>query len=61
MITQLLPHQHLKESGFDRRVISWTPSGREVSGVDNVSLEEVRVKTAGDIVNERVLAHVALC
>lgn len=61
MITQPLPHQHLKESGFDRRVISGKPSGREVSGVDNVSLEELLINTAGDIVNERVLAHVALC
>jgi len=61
VITQPLPHQHLKESGFDRRVISWAPLGREVSGVDNVSLEELLVNTAGDIVNERVLAHAALC
>ena len=28
-------------AGFDMRVISWTPSGREVSGVDSVSLEEL--------------------
>ena len=61
VITQPLPHQHLKESGFDRRVISGKPSGREVSGVDNVSLEELLINTAGDIVNERVLAHAALC
>lgn len=61
VITQRLPHQHLKESGFDRCVISWAPSGREVLGVDNVCLEELLLNTAGSIVNERVLTHAALC
>ena len=46
VITYPLPHQHCKESGFDRRVISWTPSGREVPRVDKVSLEELLVNAA---------------
>ncbi|MDG2047729.1 MAG: D-glycerate dehydrogenase [Halioglobus sp.] len=28
-------------AGFDMRLLSWTPSGRKVSGVDSVSLEEL--------------------
>lgn len=30
-----------RAAGFDMRVISWTPSGRNVPGVRNVSLEEL--------------------
>ncbi len=30
-----------RAQGFDMRVLGWTPSGREVAGVENVSLEEV--------------------
>jgi glyoxylate reductase len=31
--------------GFDMRVIGWTPSGRAVPGVENVSLEELLLRS----------------
>ncbi len=40
--------------GFDMRVISWTPSGREVVGVDSVSLEELLLRS------DFVSVHIAL-
>jgi hypothetical protein len=51
VITQPLPHQDLKGSGFGRRVISWAPSRRE----------ELLVNTAGSIASKLVLTHAALC
>jgi len=43
-----------RAAGFDMRVISWTPSGREVAGVDNVSLEELLLRS------DFVSVHLAL-
>ena len=40
--------------GFDMRVIGWTPSGREVAGVDSVSLEELLLRS------DFVSVHLAL-
>jgi glyoxylate reductase len=43
-----------RAAGFDMRVIGWTPSGREVAGVDSVSLEELLLRS------DFVSIHVAL-
>ncbi len=43
-----------RAAGFDMRVIGWTPSGREVSGVDSVSLEELLLRS------DFVSVHLAL-
>ncbi|HEY6132277.1 MAG TPA: NAD(P)-dependent oxidoreductase, partial [Halioglobus sp.] len=43
-----------RAQGFGMRVISWTPSGREVPGVDNVSLEELLLRS------DFVSVHLAL-
>jgi len=43
-----------RAAGFDMRVIGWTPSGREVAGVDSVSLEELLLRS------DFVSVHVAL-
>tara|TARA_B110000503_G_scaffold35676_1_gene58316 strand:- start:4110 stop:5084 length:975 start_codon:yes stop_codon:yes gene_type:complete len=40
--------------GFDMKVIAWTPSGREVPGVDSVSLEELLLRS------DFVSVHLAL-
>jgi glyoxylate reductase len=43
-----------RAAGFDMRVISWTPSGREVPGVDSVSLDELLLRS------DFVSVHLAL-
>lgn len=43
-----------RAAGFDMRVIGWTPSGREVPGVDSVSLEELLLRS------DFVSVHLAL-
>lgn len=40
--------------GFDMRVLGWTPSGREVAGVESVSLEELLLRS------DFVSVHLAL-
>lgn len=43
-----------RASGFDMRVIGWTPSGREVPGVESVSLEALLLRS------DFVSVHLAL-
>ena len=43
-----------RAAGFDMRVIGWTPSGREVPGVEGVSLEELLLRS------DFVSVHLAL-
>jgi glyoxylate reductase len=43
-----------RAAGFDMKVIAWTPSGREVSGVDSVSLDELLLRS------DFVSVHLAL-
>jgi glyoxylate reductase len=43
-----------RAAGFDMRVLGWTPSGREVAGVESVSLEELLLRS------DFVSVHVAL-
>ena len=43
-----------RAAGFDMRVIGWTPSGRAVPGVENVSLEELLLRS------DFVSVHLAL-
>lgn len=43
-----------RAAGFGMRVIGWTPSGREVAGVDTVSLEELLLRS------DFVSVHLAL-
>jgi glyoxylate reductase len=43
-----------RAAGFDMRVLGWTPSGREVAGVENVALEELLLRS------DFVSVHLAL-
>ncbi len=43
-----------RAAGFDMRVLGWTPSGREVAGVESVSLEELLLRS------DFVSVHLAL-